>query len=87
MSEMVDRVARAICKNECAFRCGGAEDCQQYDDWIGEARAAIAAMREPTEKMHVAGHDVRSDPQNGMPTYCGVDEIWTAMIDAALADE
>ena len=71
-SEMVDR----ICDLLMEHGCGNSQQCEKT------ARAAIAAIREPTEAMQVAGHAVRVD----IP-HCGTDEIYTAMIDAALRDE
>lgn len=69
MSEMVERVARAIAEDQ-----DGMED--YWDAYVNAARAAIAAMREPTDKMIEAS----------------LDDAWTAhtrqlyqrMIDAAL---
>ncbi len=85
-NEMIDRVAKAI------------KDCGAYTpDWQGAdedliimARAAIAAMREPTEAMMEAAADLHT--QEG---WCATDlgheadpndmgNIWRAMIDAAL---
>ena len=43
------------------------------------ARAAIAAMREPTEEMLNAGHEARAKAT--------VNGIWHAMIDAALEEK
>jgi hypothetical protein len=43
-------------------------------------------MGEPTEAMQLAGHNKRNDPATGLPTSCGTDEIYTAMIDAALSE-
>ena len=68
MTEMVERVARAI-----ASHVGYADD-----DWFKygpAARAAIAAMREPTEEMLKAAYAKAFDK-----------EIWQAMIDAALSE-
>jgi hypothetical protein len=53
---------------------------------IAQARAAIEAIRTPSEAMQLTGHNVRSDPTTGMPTGCGTDQIWTAMIDTLLAE-
>lgn len=80
MNPMVERVARALCRTST----------QAEDMWLAyvhPARAALAAMREPTEAMLAAGHDQRSDPKTGLSTLCGIDEIYTAMIDAALKDD
>jgi hypothetical protein len=63
MSEMIERVAMAIAQ------CDDLHDC---------ARAAIAAMREPTAAMCEAADVVE----------CNQPEcIWQAMIDAALGKE
>jgi len=52
------------------------------DKYLAMARAAIDAMREPTEAMVNAGYDVGYSP-DPLPT----DEVWRAMIDAALSHE
>lgn len=80
MSEMVERVARALCKSE-----------RKNPDYIGpgadpnfpiwttyqlRARAVISAMREPTEKM-VKIEELPYSPGE-MTAY------WHAMIDEAL---
>ncbi len=81
---MVERVARAIANRRGARR--GAPEVSNvlvllkvvsggklYDEVMDDARAAIAAMREPTEAMlNVADH-------------ISAEEIWRAMVDAALA--
>jgi hypothetical protein len=74
MSEMVDRVARALTaefeSGRRVFDEGEAEDL---------ARAAIAAMREPTEEMangrHTGGERISS-----IEAAC----VWRDMIDEAL---
>ena len=43
---MVERVARAICA-----KTSGTDDDRQWSMFIDAARAAIAAMREPTDGM------------------------------------
>jgi hypothetical protein len=87
MSEMIDRVAKAIC---------GASG-MRWDDMLSgardqfrrDARAAIEAMREPTEAMVKAAQE---------ETYChswssrgehieDPEVAWTAMIDAALGEQ
>ena len=87
-AEMVERVARAIheefAKNKCAW-VSRLEDRGLTDvtidgvfDLKDVARAAIEAMREPTEAMAAAGQtmlDIEGDAAI----------IWRAMIDAALA--
>lgn len=73
MTEMIERVARAIAAagtivdwDEMSVAC--------QEQFTKEARAAIAAMREPSETMVDAGYQA-SPP---------VEYIWQAMIDAAL---
>lgn len=66
MSEMVERVADALRK----MGCGESYGCDEI------ARAAIAVMREPTQKMIRAGYD------DGEPTDCAAH--WRDMIDEAL---
>jgi hypothetical protein len=69
MSEMIERVAKAIW-----------EANHGYDGGLAQARAAIAAMREPTEEMITAGEHAY------LPT-CNFEAVYHAMIDAALAEK
>jgi hypothetical protein len=71
MSEMIERVGRALAEQE-----GYAYDPLPYD---ARARAAIEAMREPTEGMVTAGGVQRNCFSCG-----GHVEGWQLMIDAAL---
>jgi hypothetical protein len=76
--EMVERVARALadgahCPSQCSTYCGDKTACVAR----AAARAAIGAMREPTEAMVAAGDPHTSD--FGTP-----DGVWRAMITAAL---
>jgi hypothetical protein len=76
MSEMVDRVAEAL---KTAYRAGGRHSPNpQLDDDIDAyiARAAIAAMREPTQAMV----DAPGNPYNRHE----FENNWKAMIDEAL---
>jgi len=78
MSEMVERVARAIANN-----LGPLGDLRYYmsdEEAMSAARAAIEAMREPTDAMWDAG-PVINDPND-----YGPQDVWDAMINAALAD-
>ena len=87
MSEMVERVARAIYEDDF----GGpdrtptpwAERDEEFRETVrSNARAAIQAMREPTSAM-VEAADSRRDPRNG---WLGAISAWEAMIDAALKE-
>lgn len=52
MSEMVERVAKALCKNACLTWSTEPDGTSEY--FRGGARAAITAMRDPTPKMIAA---------------------------------
>lgn len=100
MTDMVERVAKAIYEREGYVYCDDAgmfqpvawdkldsDDCQvSRDGYRRMARAAIAAMREPTEEMLEAFHrDAHFEPENGVQIKCTtVDDAYRAMIDAAL---
>jgi hypothetical protein len=73
MSEMVERVARAIAKRQGEIMLG-ADPATQTADPRALARAAIAAMREPTEAMKAVTSE---------NTWHAVQD-WQAMIDEAL---
>jgi len=78
MSEMVERVAKAIHQE----RFGGKLIWGHYPDsekaCLEEARAAVEAMREPTESMISKGYD--------HVDYGGahIESAWRAMVDEAL---
>ena len=73
MSTMVERVAQALQQEM------GAAPLDETAASFALARAAIAAMREPTEEMLNAGHEARAKAT--------VNGIWHAMIDAALEEK
>lgn len=86
MSEMVERVARALCRQyeiEDGFSPEQAErhaDSPMRANFRNAARAAIEAMREPTDAMNDAGETARDVDDFGvMYTYI-------AMIDTALKE-
>lgn len=82
MNEMVERVGRAVLK--------AIEHVSDLDDSMIEdiGRAAIAAMREPTEAMQIAGQKVNNlDEVTGHFEYLSREEMtdaWQAMIDETL---
>lgn len=89
MSEMVERVARAI-QAQWFARMGikivplPDEAADSWKGWIPEARAAIAAMREPTPAMVGAVDAAQAQLMNSGTDHWGTDEFWHCMIDAAL---
>ncbi len=91
--DMVERVARAMCDERWgpgAFDTpteGGGFSQEAKEQFRNEARAALAAMREPTEKMVRAGIGALAVADYGMPEYGPEDAAemtFSAMIDAAL---
>ncbi len=91
-TEMIERVARALYEDQCVKHPDsiGAKT-KFYNDGIyhGAARIALAAMREPTEAMleAEAAQDTGSKAKiSGYLDYFSADEVWKAMIDAALGD-
>jgi hypothetical protein len=71
MSEsLIERVARAMSK---LYHNG---ESAYWPDYENTARAAIAAMREPTEEMKAEGNDNCRDSKM----------VWQAMIDKALSE-
>jgi hypothetical protein len=75
MTDMVERVARTM---QADYRkvMGGAPNIQTFRKW---AKAAIAAMRDPTKKMIMARLEAQLHPTGFAPRI-----EWQAMIGAAL---
>lgn len=87
MSEMVERVARAMDPMSAKIADMLISKGLKSSDVLGilpmeKARAAIEAMREPTEAMVEYALDVRPIMMPDTPR-----ELWEAMIDAALGEE
>lgn len=85
MSEMIERVARKMAGQymiddgfgEDSRR--GAEQGEMWKNFRASARAAIEAMREPTEAMIDAAYEHALDEN--------AKGVWQDMIDAALTDK
>ena len=99
MNEMVERVARSIAREvrlkviaingerEWLTLFPEATEDNQDANWrnhIPQAKAAIEAMRKPTEGMVEAGQDCDGYTPHDRNASCG--RHWHAMIDAALRD-
>ncbi len=88
MSEKVDQVKKAVGEVLTRDRRGMCLLIASDEELEEIARAAIAAMREPTETMRAAVEADR-DIQNGLDD-CNKHDIpydaWRLMIDAALKD-
>lgn len=88
MSEMVERVARALSIADGNHPGACSNDEEEIPAWklyVKDARAAIEAMREPTAAMRHAASDVLwyegLDEGQGYPPPR---EAWQAMLDEAL---
>lgn len=88
MSEMIERVARAMYRSLDADPrfVGRADLTPEHPGWAEychQARAAIEAMREPTDAMIESARDYfpRVEPRD---RYAVISDCWRAMIDAAL---
>jgi hypothetical protein len=82
--DMIERVARALFAVEWDSKSSDPWEGAYADEreaWLQSARAAIEAMRDPTDAMKDAGD---------LPTYQWVDDVasnvWGRMIDAALSE-
>jgi len=95
MSEMVERVARAMIRHLRPALHDGGPDLRDVDidisslDFIELTRVAIASMREPTEAMTKAGNTAPGLLCWSLEPGEGLDEIdievaWHGMIDEAL---
>jgi hypothetical protein len=89
MSEMVERVARAAYEKFNENQLGDLEptwdnlEASLKDRMIDALRAAIGAMRTPTEEMLSVGSD--TETASGCEIgYGAVGAAWQAMIDEAL---
>lgn len=79
MNEMIERVARAICLADTGLPEGETADAREW--YRCAARAAIEAMREPTDAMLAEGGVAMSFASHPSDA----NRSWRAMIDAALA--
>jgi hypothetical protein len=88
-SEMVERVARAVRKNRFVrTRREGSfdETVPPTEQELDDARAAIAAMREPAETVMNAGiAEIGADDSRHAVVL--VADLWLRMISTALSDD
>ena len=98
---MIEKVARALCRADRPS--GNPDEMVSYSDqgmegrtdvspkwtwYIGEARAAIAALREPTWRMVSAAHPAARNLSWSLNSNPDQDNIavWHCMIDATLKE-
>ena len=83
MSEMVERVARALFTAEHPF--GTWSTGRNQAAWLRRAKMAIAAMREPTPAMTLVGSTTSEAYEDGGVEHdLTVTPIWQSMVDEAL---
>lgn len=89
MNEMIERVARALCRRRTAMRGKNAEAWVEmhWRCYVPAARDAIKVMREPTAAMIEAEPDDYEGEYNKTNSVVAAQAYWRAMIDAALAGE
>lgn len=91
MSEMIERVARALAE------AGGEDPNNTWMFYENKSRAAIEAMREPTEAQLEAAEDIvvgfddfacgDGNIYLGIPGYPQkARDVWAALVDAALKE-
>ena len=95
MTSMVERVARTLCTTrgvdpDKEVHCQGGGILYEWHWWEREARAAIAAMREPTEGMLEGMSSLITGEVEDYNVYLGREdatEAWQLAIDAALEEK
>lgn len=83
---MIERVARALCRLDGHPENAKMDGKPLWQDYVAEARAAIAAMRDPTETMLDGGLRAPNYLED-QASKRGCANIYRAMIDAALAEQ
>ena len=88
---MIERVAMTLCPSAFTgmYSSKNAQGAEQARA-LASARAVLTAMREPTDAMMKAkalDDDGGRTEVDGYLDYLSADNIWRAMIDAALKDE
>lgn len=85
---MVELVATAIAKIEFGLAYNEGSPRPHWKDFEDHARAALAAMREPTEAMNEAGYSAACEHDYGetTPNLEIAPATFNAMIDAALSE-
>ncbi len=81
---MIERVARALCSHDGLPEDTKFEGRPMWMSFADEARAAVAAMREPTGAMKARGAANFDMPTSEAVAGAGI--VFTDMIDAALED-
>ncbi len=81
---MIERVAKAIC---CPTGCEYPNQCSIPNTRdIIKAKAAIEAMRVPTDEMQNNYYDMRMATGHGKMQSCFPFAVWECAIDAALKE-
>ncbi len=82
---MLERVVRAICMPDHDHTAEPKACCGKCNAIVDKARAAIKAMREPTQAMVNDG--ILNGVENGFGCgYSDYVDLWQAMVDGALKE-
>lgn len=86
MSEMVERVARAIYEQRNGFgaKPWGRQPASHREPYLHDAKAALKAAREPTTAMLRAGSSTWDEKISATEPFPHDLGTWRAMIDEAL---
>ena len=91
---MLEKVARAIVNAQLVILCTDEEWSIYkqraptfYVNAQAAARAAIEAMRQPSDQMMDAPLGSRGDTVRGFLDMYDAEQVWQAMIDAALSEK
>ena len=87
---MIEKMARAM--GMVIYERDGPEKAKNivdrcWKDWIPEAKAALAAMLEPSQAMVFSGEIAGWDEVNHMPAINMTETAYRAMIQAALDEK
>lgn len=93
MTPAIEAIARNLVRQEY-YRLGlqPSEGVEQYvakewPDRISDARAALQALRVPTDAMTQAGEVLLSEEQGHSLSDHDLRDAWMVMVDAALAEQ
>lgn len=78
----IERAARALCSLDGQPENIKMDGKPMWQDYLPEVRAALQAIREPSDAMHAAVADEARRVSQPISTQ----HAWEAMIDAALAE-
>lgn len=82
---IIERAARALAKAQSGTDEWNGLDAELQAQLIAEARAAIEAIREPSEEMALAGEKLLGDDRCHSVDAGDLRDAWIVMVDALLS--